>query len=119
MLLNYFTDKNISEVSLSANPNYYDYFHKIILNENGKVIMSDGGCQSVYGYVEGNFKIYIIRNNKIKIKFFNLTLHDPYDENIEFAKIDSMECVAHKKEVDFKFIPAYETNEYLYTKIAC
>ncbi len=114
MSLKYFTDNNISEVTLSANPDSYDYFHQMVFNTNGKVIIADGGCQSIYGYIEGNFEVEKIDNNKIKIKFFNLILFNPYNHSIKFAKIDSMECIAHKIEVNFKFTIAYEKEEALY-----
>ncbi len=111
---NFTNDKNITEVHLSANPDSYDYFHEIVFTADGKVIIADGDCQSVYGHIEGNFEVETIEENKIKIKFFNLTLFDPYNHNIVFSKIDSMECITHKIKVDFKFTPAYDKEEYLY-----
>ena len=109
MLLKYFTsDEEIAEVTLATNLEKYDYFHEIILRQNGTVTLLDGGSQCVYGVVEGSYDIEIISSDKIQFKFFNLILHDPYDQTIEFSKIEPIQVTAIKKDINYIFNPPYE-----------
>ena len=116
MQLDFFTNNNdITEVTLCANPEEYDYFHQIIFRKDGTMVISDGGCQCIYGIVEGDYEIEVINQNTMVFKFFNLILLDPYDDNIEFSKIDPFEVSANKKIIDHRFYPPYTKEEHAYS----
>jgi len=115
MFLEYFTDnKETSYLMLHANPEFYDYYHEIKLMRDGWATIADGGSQCSYGVIKGNFKIVVINKHKIEINFFNLTLFDPYDDNIEFTEIEPCKVMVNKKETNHKFNKAYDEKQYLF-----
>ena len=59
---------------LSANPQFYDYLHRITLHDDGYCEFADGGGQRINLSIEGTYKIIYNDDNKnkchIKFKFF-------------------------------------------------
>ena len=108
--LGFFT-KNGKIIELIARPDKTDYIHHIYLLNNQEVVLTDGGCQCVYGQAKGNFSISILTDDKIKFRFFNLKLLDPYDDNIIFADLAPFETLVHKQEIISRFTN-YGTSEF-------
>ena len=113
-------DENLKEVSFYANPDYSDYYHEVLLREDGRVDFFDGGCQMNYGHAQGTYCINLISETELEITFTNLVLTDPYDPKIIFTEMKSFSVITRKEKTFLKYGTTPVTNpdefeSYLYS----
>ncbi|KRT55697.1 hypothetical protein [endosymbiont of Ridgeia piscesae] len=90
-------------VTLSANPNYYDYLHLIRLVEDGTVELIDGAGQSINTEVNGKYSIYEMDADTVSIKFYDLVEADSYRPDEKIRDIDPFVVKVVKEKGNFAF----------------
>lgn len=91
---------------LVANPDYYDYIHRIQLKDDGTMLLSDGAGQIINFKGKANYKIEYDSDGKSGIlKMSNIILENPYSH--KHIQID-------RSEMDIKFTIEYD--QYILTQ---
>jgi hypothetical protein len=66
-------------ITLSANPEAYDYIHSFSLRASNAIEMIAGDGQKMWFKASGSFQIWQ-QENAIQLRVYNVTLIDLYDD---------------------------------------
>jgi hypothetical protein len=89
--------------NLYANPQWYDYLHRIELTADGAVNMWDGGGQVLTAEVHGQFTISEINETQAEIAFTGLAEYNPYREDEKLGDLPDAKVTFTKETGTFIF----------------
>ncbi|MFO0942838.1 MAG: hypothetical protein U0930_19040 [Pirellulales bacterium] len=78
-------------ITLSANPEAYDYIHSLRLLASSAIEMIAGDGQKMWFKASGSFQI-LQQHNSILLRVYDVSLVDPYDDGDLLPMTQDFEC---------------------------
>jgi hypothetical protein len=89
--------------TMSANPDFYDYVHRLVFHEGGSVDMLDGGGQAFIFAAHADCQIRGLTTTAAMVTFHNIVEVNPYNREQVVRTIDSFTVEVIREDGLFPF----------------